>query len=95
VLTPGLTVNVCAVDPPGCQEYVVAPDTLSVVVAPEQIVLDDAVTVSEGTGFTVTATVEELIHPLLSVPLTVYVREEAGVTVTLVVVAFPAFASQV
>jgi hypothetical protein len=47
-----------------------------------------------GNGFTVTATVAELLQPVV-VPLTVYVSVIAGVIVTLDVVALVALALQV
>jgi hypothetical protein len=55
----------------GDQLYVDPPDAVKVVDDPEQTVNDDAAIVIVGFGFTLTATVDELVHPLPSVPVTV------------------------
>ena len=50
-------------------------------------------TVTTGRGFTVTVTCVDAVHPLLSVPVTVYVVVEVGLAVTEEpVVALSAFA---
>lgn len=50
---------------------------------PEQIVCEEGVAVMVGSGFTVTVTEAVLVHPLPSVPVTVYVVVIAGLAVTL------------
>lgn len=69
VVAAGETVTLLPVILPGCQVYVVAPLTASVVGLPEQIVVLPVI-VSVGEGLTVTATVEVEVHPLV-VPVTV------------------------
>jgi hypothetical protein len=53
----------------GAQEYVLAPEALSVPAMPVQMVIGETVMV--GKGFTVTITVVVLIHPAAEVPVTV------------------------
>ncbi len=54
----------------GVQVYVCAPPAVSVADCPLQIA-EGGVTVMMGSGFTVTVTCVEAVHPLLSVPVTV------------------------
>ena len=63
----------------GTQLKIVAPEAVSVVELPIQIVALDVEMV--GMGFTTTVTGEELLQPNC-VPVTVYVVVEAGVAVT-------------
>jgi len=56
---------------PGIHEYVVAPVALKVEDAPEQRLVDDALATTVGNGLTVTVTVDVLLQPLTSVPVTV------------------------
>jgi hypothetical protein len=58
----------------------VAPLAVSGVDCPLQIAAD--VTVTIGSGFTFTVTCVDAVHPLLSVPVTVYVEVEVGFAVT-------------
>lgn len=62
--------------------YVVAPDAVSVVELPEQIVVFDAVVVTVGVVLTVINCVVVLVQPLAAVPVTVYVVVVVGETVT-------------
>lgn len=60
-----------------------------VVLSPLQIVPAVVVVVTEGNGFTVTATVAVPVHPGPFAPVTVYVVVEPGVTVTVVPLRVP------
>jgi hypothetical protein len=53
-----------------------------VVLFPLQMVAEAGVTVITGFGFTVTVTVAVFLHPLASVPVTVYVVVAKGLAVT-------------
>ena len=57
----------------GVHEYVVAPFAVSVALCCPTQIAGGGVTVITGSGFTVTATCVDDVHPLLSVPVTVYV----------------------
>ena len=74
---------------PGFQVYDVAPEPVSVVELPAQIVELDAVAVTVGVGVTVTVIVAVFVHPALNVPVTVYVVVAAGETTTDVPLRFP------
>jgi hypothetical protein len=67
---------------PGFQVYVAAPFAVSVVVPPEQIVLNDALLLTEGRGLTVIVLVAIFVQPVALVPVTVYVVVAVGDTVT-------------
>jgi hypothetical protein len=79
VVEAGVTVMELPV-PPVLQLYVEAPDAVSVELPPEHIVAGDAVAVTVGGAFTVTVTVAVFVHPFASVPVTVYVAVDVGVT---------------
>lgn len=87
VVTVGDKVAV-AVRSPDDQVYVDAPDTVKVVALPLQIVFVP-LTVSVGKGLTVTENVVVFVHPLASVPVTVYVVLPVGVGEIVLVVAPP------
>ena len=84
VVTTGIAVTDVPVEllsvAAGLQIYVFAPLAVSVVDCPEQTVA--GATVTAGRGLTVTATCVDPVHPLLSVPVTVYVVVEIGFAVT-------------
>ena len=61
---------------------------------PEQTTVGLATALTVGKGFTVTATVEEPVHPV-AVPLTVYVVVTTGLTEAEAVFTLPALALQV
>src|SRR6185503_18247929 len=66
----------------GDQTYVVAPEAVSVAVCcPAQIAGGGGTEITGG-GLTFTVTCVEAVHPLLSVPVTVYVVVEVGLAVT-------------
>jgi hypothetical protein len=71
VVVVGETVTEVPVKEPGIQLYVVAPEAVSVVELPEQIVVFDAVVVTVGVLLTVISCVVVLVHPLAAVPVTV------------------------
>ena len=62
-------VELKAVD--GVQEYVVAPDAVSVAVCCPTQIAGGGVTLITGSGFTFTVTCVDAVHPLPSVPVTV------------------------
>jgi hypothetical protein len=66
---------------PGLHVYVVAPLAVSATPLPEHIVDEAGVTVTVGSGVTVTVTVWLALHEPL-VPVTVYVLVDAGLAVT-------------
>ena len=66
----------------GLQEYVLAPLAVSVTVCWPRQIAGGCVTLITGRGFTFTVTCAEAVHPLISVPVTVYVVVEAGFAVT-------------
>ena len=84
VVVEGDTETDDPVSEPGIHMYVVAPEAVSVVVVPLQIVLDDADAVTVGVMITVTVTCAVEAQPAAEVPVTVYVVVEDGLTVTLV-----------
>lgn len=67
----GETVTVVPVSDPGIQVYVVAPEAVSVVLLPEQIVALDGEMVTVGVGFTVIVRVAVFTQPFALVPVTV------------------------
>jgi hypothetical protein len=62
----------------GLQEKAFAPDAFSTVLPPAQIALLPA-TVTTGTPLTATVTEDVSVHPLLPVPVTVYIVVAVGV----------------
>jgi hypothetical protein len=86
VVDPGLTKILDDVAPV-LHVYEFAPEALNVTELPAHIAFADALTVTDGKAFTVTATVATLVHPPAPVPVTVYVVVEVGLTVILVFVA--------
>jgi hypothetical protein len=68
---------------PGFQTYVLAPPPVNVVEPPIHIAVLAAAALTVGNGLTVTATVDVPVHPFAPVPVTVYVVEVVGETVTL------------
>ena len=89
VLIVGETLIDDVVADPGLQVQLVKPLCESVVVTPEQIVLCDAVAVTEATGFTLTVIVALPGQPFALVPLTVYEVVVVGETFIEAVVAEP------
>jgi hypothetical protein len=61
---------------------VVAPLAVNVVEAPKQMGFADAEMLTVGPGFTVIRAEDELVHPVASVPVTIYVVVVAGVAIT-------------
>lgn len=82
VVVVGDTVTDEPVKLPGIQLYVEAPLALSVVELPAQIVVLEAVVVTVGVGLTVIVRVDVFVQPFAAVPVTVYVVEDVGDTVT-------------
>jgi hypothetical protein len=74
---------------PGIHVYEDVPFAVSVVLSPSQMIGLDADEVTVGCEPTVTVTVSVLVHPLASVPVTVYVVVAAGVTTTLEPLTLP------
>ena len=70
VLVAGETVTLVPLSDPGIQVYVAAPEALSVVLLPAQIVALLVLTVTVGVGFTVIVLIAVPVHPAL-VPVTV------------------------
>lgn len=66
----------------GVQEYVEAPFAVSIAFCCPTQIAGGGVTVTRGKGFTVTVTCAVPEHPLLSVPVTVYVVVATGLAVT-------------
>ena len=62
-------VELKAVD--GVQEYVAAPEAVSVAVCCPTQIAGGGATAITGSGFTFTVTCVDAVHPLLSVPVTV------------------------
>lgn len=87
VVAVGATVTLPPLKLPGCHTYVVAPDAVSVVLLPEQI-LPPPAAVTVGGGLTATVNVPVLVQPPL-VPVTVYVVLDVGETTTLLPVMLP------
>ena len=90
VVAVGETVTGLPDNAPGFQVYDVAPDAVSVVELPAQIVVLDAVVVTVGVGLTVMSCVAVEEQPV-DVPVTVYVVVVVGETVTEVPVSAPGF----
>jgi hypothetical protein len=82
VVEDGATLMLLPERLPGIQLYVVAPEAESVAELPEQIA-PPPVAVNAGEGFTAMDTKAVSVQPPGFVPITVYVVEVAGVTVTL------------
>jgi hypothetical protein len=80
VLVPGETETGDPGIEPGFHTYEVAPEPVSVVEFPEQIVVEDAVAVTVGVGLTVTVTCAVLVQVFPAVPVTVYVVVVPGET---------------
>lgn len=76
---------------PGFHVNEVAPIAPIVAVLPAQIVVDAAPTVNVGIGLTVSDTVCEFVHPLIELPVTVYIVVAVGVTTVAVPVNAPGF----
>jgi len=85
----GVTGTEVPLSDPGIQLYVDAPEPVSVVVLPSQIVDNDADAATVGSVLTTTATVDVFVQPLTSVPVTVYVVLAFGVTGTEVPLSDP------
>lgn len=81
VVVAGETVCVAPLRLPGIQLYVVAPEAVSEVLLPEQIVVLVAVVVTVGVGLTVMVRVAVFVQPFAFVPVTVYVVVVVGETV--------------
>jgi hypothetical protein len=67
---------------PGVQVYDTPPVDVSVALLPTQMLGEDELTFTVGTGLTVRATVLEVRQPKIVAPVTVYIVEAAGLTVT-------------
>ena len=78
----GDTVTTAPLIEPGFQRYVFAPDAVSVVLPPVQIVLLEAVAVTLGKATTLIVLVAVFVQPFTAVPVTVYVVVLDGVTTT-------------
>lgn len=70
VVLVGFALIVAVLTPPGNQAYVVAPVTVKVVLCPEQMVDEEALTASVGVVVTVTVTVFTVLIQPPVVPLT-------------------------
>ena len=86
VVEVGLTV-IEAVVAPVLHRNDVPPEAISVDEPPTQIEESDTLMLHAGAGFTVTVVEHELVQPLASVTVTVYVVVEVGLTVIEAVVA--------
>lgn len=86
VVTVGFTV-IDAVAAPVLQRKDTPPDAVSVDEPPTQMEESEAVMLHTGAGFTTTVVEHELVQPLASVTVTVYVVVAIGVTVIVAVVA--------
>ena len=73
---------------PGIQLYEFAPDAPSGTDVPAQTVVSP-VAATVGVVFTATVTTAALLHPLASVPVTVYDVVDVGITVTATPVSDP------
>lgn len=82
VADEGASVTVAPFSDPGIQSYDAAPLPVSVTEFPIQMSVAEAEALTDGSAFTTTATVEVFEHPFISVPVTVYVVDEAGASVT-------------
>jgi len=86
VVEPGLAVTlapVVALRPaPGLHVYVAAPLAVNPTLLPEHNEELGGVTVTVGVGNTLIVMVAVLLHPLLFVPVTVYVVVPAGLAIT-------------
>ena len=81
MVVTGVTVTLVPLRLPGFHTYDVAPLAVMFAEFPAHTsVSPEAVT--DGFGFTVTATVDVLVQPFASVPVTVYVVDVAGESVT-------------
>ena len=65
----------------GLQAYIVPPVTVMLILPPVHITGAAGFAVGEGKGFTVTVTAAVAVHPLASVPVTVYVVVATGLAV--------------
>lgn len=87
VLLAGMTETGLPEIAPGFHSYVAAPLPVSSTGEPEQTVVKSADALTVGTGRTVTGTVAVFVQPLASVPVTVYVMDDAGTSVTVLPLA--------
>jgi len=89
VVDVGETFTDVPVEFPGIQEYVDAPEPVSVLLCPSQIAAGEAVAPTTGMGLTVTVTVEVPLHPAADKPVTVYTVVAVGQTLTVVPASVP------
>ena len=89
VVAVGLICTVLPVWLFGIQLYVDAPALVSVTFEPLQAEAAEVLAVTEGDARTPIATVAVFTQPFASVPVTVYVVADDGVTVTLLPERFP------
>jgi hypothetical protein len=81
--------SVAEIAPPGNHVYEVPPEATSVTDEPGQMVDEAGVTLSVGSGFTITLNVVDLTHPKVFEPETEYIVVAVGVTTTLLPTMVP------